>query len=169
MPPDLLMRSTAISTPTSAVLPPAAAEPDSGCRVPILYGLAWPNAVRHGAGTSIIAPSAPAPAALHPTSRRRLTLPRYQNSSSRSCAFPLSVMAKSSLGAVSDTTRSRARATAWRGGDVDRRARRGRDVPNVHPRPAAAVRHNVRQAPVTTHTALAATAAGKGSPTTRWL
>ena len=36
MPPDLLMRSTAICTPTSAVLPPAAAAPESGCSVPIL-------------------------------------------------------------------------------------------------------------------------------------
>src|SRR6267143_589572 len=60
MPPDLLMRSTAICRPTSAVLPPAAPAPDSGCRVPTLYGLAWPKAARHGAGTSMTAPSAPA-------------------------------------------------------------------------------------------------------------
>ena len=60
MPPALLMRSTAICRPTSAVLPPAAPAPDSGCSEPILYGLAWPKAACHGAGTSIVAPSAPA-------------------------------------------------------------------------------------------------------------
>src|SRR5229473_1487726 len=93
MPPDLLMRSMAIWVPTRAVLPPAAAAPESGCSVPILYGLPWPKAARHGVGTSIVAPSAPALAALHPTSRRRVTLPLYQNSSSRSCASSLSSIA----------------------------------------------------------------------------
>src|SRR5215813_10332273 len=77
MPPDLLMRSTAISTPTSEVLPPAAPAPESGCMVPILYGLAWPNAARHGAGTNRVAPSTPVP---HPTRLRRVTLPLYQSS-----------------------------------------------------------------------------------------
>src|ERR1051326_1134696 len=86
MPPALLMRSTAICVPTSAVLPPA--EPESGCGVPILIGLAGPNAACHGAGTSMVAPSAPA-AVPQPISLRRVTLPRYQNSSSQSC---LSVM-----------------------------------------------------------------------------
>src|SRR5436190_23482332 len=90
IPPDLLMRSTAICVPTSAVLPPAAAAPASGCSVPILYGLAWPKAARHGAGTSMAAPSAPAP---YPISRRRVTLPRYQNSSPQSGAVLLSVIA----------------------------------------------------------------------------
>src|SRR5580704_1849923 len=70
--------------PTRAVLPPTAAPPESGCRLPILYGLAAPKAVRHGAGTSIIAPSAPAPLAVHPIRRRRVTLPLCQNPSSRS-------------------------------------------------------------------------------------
>ncbi len=79
MPPFLLMRSAPICRPTSAVLPPAAPAPDNGCSEPILYGLAAPNAARHGAGTSIMAPSAPPP---QPTKRRRLTLPSYQNSSS---------------------------------------------------------------------------------------
>src|SRR5260370_29139436 len=83
-PPDLLMRSTAICTPTRAVLPPAAAVPDRGWRVPILYGLAWPNASRHGAGTSRPEPSAPAAAALRPSHRRRVILPRYPNSSTSS-------------------------------------------------------------------------------------
>src|ERR1044071_1013471 len=45
-PPDLLIRSTAICTPTSAVFPPAAATPDSGCSVPILYGFSAPKAAR---------------------------------------------------------------------------------------------------------------------------
>src|SRR5213595_1201175 len=58
MPPDLLMRSTAICVPTSAVLPPAAAAPESGCSVPILYGLAWPKAARHGAGAIADKPAA---------------------------------------------------------------------------------------------------------------
>src|SRR6266566_2768564 len=52
IPPDLLMRSTAIWVPTRAVLPPEAAVPESGCSVPILYGFAWPKAVPHGAGTN---------------------------------------------------------------------------------------------------------------------
>src|SRR5947209_19567216 len=90
MPPDLLIRSTAICVPTSAVLPPAAAAPESGCSAPILYGLAWPNASRHGAGTSIVAPSAPAP---YPIRRRRVTLPRYQNSSPQSGAVLLLLIA----------------------------------------------------------------------------
>src|SRR6188508_692698 len=55
-PPALLMRSTAIWLPTRAVLPPAAAAPESGCSVPILYGLAWPKADRQGAGTTRLAP-----------------------------------------------------------------------------------------------------------------
>src|SRR6266566_5556322 len=95
MPPDLLMRSTAICVPTSAVLPPAAAAPESGCSVPTLYGLAWPKAACHGAGTSMLAPSAPA-AAPYPINRRRVTLPRYQNSSLQSCVFALSVIVSSS-------------------------------------------------------------------------
>src|SRR5215831_12377417 len=91
MPPDLLMRSTAICVPTSAVLPPAAAEPESGCNVPTLYGLACPKARCHGAGTNIVAPRAPA-AAPYPISRRRVTLPRYQNSSPQSGAVLLSLI-----------------------------------------------------------------------------
>src|SRR2546429_3315549 len=94
MPPDLLMRSTAICVPTSAVLPPAAAAPESGCSEPILYGLAWPKAACHGAGTSMVAPSAPAAAEVYPIRRRRVTLPRYQNSSVQS--FALSVIVCSS-------------------------------------------------------------------------
>src|ERR1043165_2809069 len=77
IPPDLLMRSTAICVATSAVLPPAAAAPDSGCMVPTLYGLACPNAPRHGAGTSVVAPSAPAAAAERPRNRRRVVLPLH--------------------------------------------------------------------------------------------
>src|SRR6516165_5376539 len=96
MPPDLLMRSTAICTPTSAVLPPAAPAPDSGCSVPILYGLACPKAACHGAGTSMLAPSAPAAAEPYPINRRRVTLPRYQNVSPQSCVFASSVIVGSS-------------------------------------------------------------------------
>src|SRR5262245_30532371 len=96
MPPDLLMRSTAICTPTRADLPPAAAAPESGCSVPILYGLACPKAACHGAGTSMLAPSAPAAAEPYPINRRRVTLPRYQNASLQSCVFALSVIVSSS-------------------------------------------------------------------------
>src|SRR5260370_1099566 len=94
MPPDLLMRSTAISTPTSAVLPPAAPAPESGCMVPSLYGLAWPKAARHGAGTNMAAPSTPPP---HPTRRRRVTLPLYQNSHELSWSFQSLAIVRSSL------------------------------------------------------------------------
>src|ERR1700758_3422054 len=96
MPPDLLMRSTAICVPTSAVLPPAAAAPESGCSVPILYGLACPKAACHGAGTSMLAPSAPAAAEPYPINRRRVTLPRYQNASLQFCVFASSVIVSSS-------------------------------------------------------------------------
>src|SRR5215468_829411 len=81
IPPVLLMWSTAIWVPTSAVLPPAAAVPDRGCMVPILYALAWPNALRHHAGTATVAPRAPAAAAPKPRKRRRLVFPLYQNDS----------------------------------------------------------------------------------------
>src|SRR5215831_18728219 len=81
MPPVLLMWSTAIWVPTSAVLPPAAAVPDRGCMVPILYALAWPNALRHHAGTATVAPRAPAAVAPKPRKRRRLVFPLYQNDS----------------------------------------------------------------------------------------
>src|SRR2546430_610279 len=74
------MRSAASCVPTSAVLPPAAAAPVSGCRTPILYGLAWPNASRHGAGTSIVAPSAPAAVADRPRNLRRVVLPLHHMS-----------------------------------------------------------------------------------------
>src|SRR2546430_4165014 len=74
------MRSAASWVPTSAVLPPAAAAPVSGCRTPILYGLAWPNASRHGAGTSIVAPSAPAAVADRPRNLRRVVLPLHHMS-----------------------------------------------------------------------------------------
>src|SRR5215470_905125 len=77
MPPALLIRSAAIWVPTRAVLPPAAAVPVSGCRTPILKGLACPNAACHGAGTSMLPPSAPAAAADSPRNLRRVVLPRH--------------------------------------------------------------------------------------------
>src|SRR5215475_11348689 len=78
MPPALLMRSTAIWTPTKAVLPMIAAAPDSGCMVPILYGLAAPRAEHHGSGESPVpSPTAP-PAAADRSSRRRVRPPRRQ-------------------------------------------------------------------------------------------
>src|SRR5687767_12840815 len=80
MPPALLMRSTAICVPTSAVMPPAAAAPVSGCIDPTLYALACPNASRHGAGTSMLAPTAPAAVAERPRNRLRLVLPLYHMS-----------------------------------------------------------------------------------------
>src|SRR5581483_4055148 len=80
MPPALLIRSTAIWVPTRAVLPPAAAAPESGWSVPIRYGFAWPNAARHGGGTRSAAPRAPAARAESPRTRRRVVLPRHQSS-----------------------------------------------------------------------------------------
>src|SRR5436309_4471070 len=77
MPPVALARSTAICTPTSAVLPPAAAVPDSGCSVPILYSRAWPNASRHGAGTSIAVPRALAAVDESARNFRRVVLPLH--------------------------------------------------------------------------------------------
>src|SRR3990170_4476698 len=99
-PPDLLARSTAIWVPTSAVLPPAAAAPLSGWSVPIFRGLAWPKASRHGAGTSMLAPRAPAVAAPTPSSRRRVTLPLYQKPSSfaQGSSFHCSAMSCPPLG-----------------------------------------------------------------------
>src|SRR5205807_4788503 len=80
MPPAWLMRSAASCVPTSAVVPPAAAAPVSGCRTPILKGLAWPKASRQGAGTSMPPPIAPAAAAERPRNLRRVVLPRHQMS-----------------------------------------------------------------------------------------
>src|SRR5713101_785203 len=99
-PPDLLMRSTAICTPTSAVLPPAAAVPESGWSVPTLKALACPNASRHHAGTVTVAPSAPAAAAPKPRKRRRVVLPLYQKSSAWAhfSSVHFSAMAKALLG-----------------------------------------------------------------------
>src|SRR5712692_5726932 len=74
------MRSIAMCTPTRAVLPPAAAVPERGWSVPILYGLACPKASRHGAGTSVVAPSAPAAAAERPRNFRRVVLPLHHTS-----------------------------------------------------------------------------------------
>src|SRR5262249_20645131 len=97
IPPILLMRSIAICTPTSAVLPPAAAVPDSGCIDPILYGLACPKAALQGAGMNMVAPRAPALAAPNPISRRRVTLPLYQLSSVHFSSFHLPDISHSSL------------------------------------------------------------------------
>src|SRR6267142_587847 len=52
-----------------------AAAPESGCIVPILYGLAAAKAARHGAG-NIVAPNRTAPvAAADRSMRRRVILP----------------------------------------------------------------------------------------------
>ena len=96
MPPRLLIRSTAICMPTSAVLPPAAAVPDSGWSVPILKGFAWPNASRQGAGTSMVAPSAPAASRPAPRKRRRVVFPLHQMSSAHASLCHRSVMVGSS-------------------------------------------------------------------------
>src|SRR5690242_4898745 len=90
MPPFLLMRSTAICRPTTAVLPPSAPAPDKGCSDPSLYGVAAPNAARHGAGTSIAAPIAPPP---QPTKVRRVTLPLHQKSVAHASSFHFSDIA----------------------------------------------------------------------------
>src|SRR5215471_12309678 len=89
-PPDALILSTAICRPTSAVLPPAAPAPDSGCNEPTLKGAAAPNAARHGAGTRMVAPRTPPP---QPTTVRRVTLPLYQRSRPHSSPFHFSVIA----------------------------------------------------------------------------
>src|SRR5262245_44684986 len=93
MPPALLMRSAASCVPTSAVLPPAAATPVSGCSTPILYGLACPNASRHGAGTRIVAPRAPAAAADRPRNDRRVVLPLHHMSLAQGSSCHFSVIA----------------------------------------------------------------------------
>src|ERR1700682_5414318 len=102
-PPDLLMRSTAICTPTSAVLPPAAAVPESGWSEPTLKALACPKALRHHAGTATVAPSAPAAATPKPRKRRREVLPLYQKSSARAhvSSFQFSAMINALLVGVS--------------------------------------------------------------------
>src|SRR5437899_12369769 len=94
MPPDLLIRSTAIWVPTSAVLPPAAAVPESGWSTPTLYGLSCPNASRHGAGTSTVAPRAPAAVDESARNIRRVVLPRHHISFAQasSCHPPAIVL-----------------------------------------------------------------------------
>src|SRR5688500_8155813 len=92
MPPALLIRSTAICVPTSAVIPPAAAAPVSGCIVPILYGFAWPTASRHGAGTSSVAPIAPAAVADRPRNVRRDVLPLHHISFAHGASCQRSAM-----------------------------------------------------------------------------
>src|ERR1700682_2193006 len=102
MPPDLLMWSTAICVPTSAVFPPAAAVPDRGSMVPTLNALAWPKASLHHAGTATVAPRAPAAAAENPRNRRRAVLPLYQKSSARAhfSSFQLSAIGSALLAGI---------------------------------------------------------------------
>src|SRR5687767_4147405 len=92
MPPALLIRSTAIWVPTSAVMPPAAAAPVSGYIVPILYGFACPNASRQGAGTSSVAPTAPAAVADRPRNVRRVVLPLHHISFAHGASCQRSAM-----------------------------------------------------------------------------
>src|SRR2546422_7151720 len=96
-PPDLLIRSTAISVPTSAVSPPAAPAPDSGWRTPTLYGLACPNASRHGAGTSTVAPRAPAAVDESVRNLRRVVLPLHHMSFAQASSCQRSAIRESSL------------------------------------------------------------------------
>src|SRR5947208_9119259 len=102
-PPVALIRSTAMWLPTRAVMPPAAAEPVKGWRHPILYGLAWPKAARQGAGTSRVAPRAPAPRALQPRKRRRVVLPDHHRSSAHRPAWRRSAIARTSTGILERT------------------------------------------------------------------
>src|SRR2546426_11323513 len=95
-PPDLLMRSTAISVPTSAVFPPAAAVPESGWSTPTLYGLACPNASRHGAGTSTVAPRAPAAVDESARNFRRGVLPLHHMSFAQASSCQRSAIVLSS-------------------------------------------------------------------------
>src|SRR5947209_19580559 len=108
-PPDLLIRSTAICVPTSAVLPPAAPVPESGWRTPTLYGLACPNASRHGAGTSTVAPRAPAVADESARNLRRVVLPLHhmffaQASSCQRSAIVLVLLERFSLSTLTGQT-----------------------------------------------------------------
>src|SRR5881394_3951972 len=106
MPPVALARSTAICTPTSAVLPPAAAVPDSGCSVPILYGRAWPNASRHGAGTSIAVPRALAAVDESARNFRRVVLPLHHMDLAQDSSCQRPVM-PASLGSLLSTLSGR--------------------------------------------------------------
>src|SRR5215475_3152443 len=96
-PPDLLIRSTAIWVPTRAVFPPAAPVPERGWRTPTLYGLAWPKASRQGAGTSIVAPIAPAAVAESARNLRRVVLPLHHISFAKAWSCHRSVIQISSL------------------------------------------------------------------------
>src|SRR6267143_6643525 len=96
-PPDLLIRSTAIWVPTSAVLPPAAPVPDSGWSTPTLYGLACPKASRHGAGTSMVAPTAPAAADESARNLRRVVLPLHHMCFAQASSCQRSAIRSSSL------------------------------------------------------------------------
>src|SRR5262245_59497649 len=102
MPPDLLILSTAIWTPTRAVFPPAAAVPDSGWSLPSLRGLAWPNAARHGAGTRMVAPRAPAAETPSATKRRRVVLPLHHLSCAQGSRVHSSLMNDSSCRVVTE-------------------------------------------------------------------
>src|SRR6187551_1591527 len=86
------MRSMASIEPTSAVLPPEAAVPVRGCMTPILKGLACPKACRHGAGTRMVAPRAPAAAAPRPMNVRRVVLPLHQSSFAHASSCQRSVI-----------------------------------------------------------------------------
>src|SRR5215472_8507237 len=97
IPPAWLIRSTAIWVPTRAVIPPAAAEPVRGWRVPILYGFAWPKAARHGAGTKSVAPRAPAARALQPRKRRRVVRPDHHISRAHGASCHRSAIARASF------------------------------------------------------------------------
>src|SRR5262245_43394053 len=96
-PPDLLIRSTAIWVPTSAVLPPAAPVPESGWSTPTLYGFAWPNAARQGAGTSIVAPTAPAAVDVSARNLRRVVLPLHHMCFAQGSSCQRSAIGDSSL------------------------------------------------------------------------
>src|SRR2546425_9379836 len=91
------MRSTAIWVPTSAVLPPAAPVPESGWSTPTLYGFAWPKAWRHGVGTSIVAPTAPAAADESARNFRRVVLPLHHMCAAQASSCQRSTIRCSSL------------------------------------------------------------------------
>src|SRR6266850_2496562 len=97
-PPEWLIRSTAIWVPTSAVLPPAAPVPESGWRTPTLYGLACPNASRHGAGTSTVAPRAPAAVDESARNLRRVVFPLHHMFVAQASSCQRSAIGWSSLG-----------------------------------------------------------------------
>src|SRR5260370_36062135 len=85
---------SSLGNPPRVFFRTAAPGREGGCSEPILKGLAGPNGARQGSGKSIMAPIAPPP---QPTSRRRVSLPRYQMSCAHFSSFHFLVIGCSYL------------------------------------------------------------------------